>query len=173
VPKCTYDDKGDAPVGCQGKDLCFSLTTVTAGGVGYCWGGCGSDADCQDGQKCQQDIGLCVVSPVTPTKSFGAACTKSDTDVGACNCLYGTAETGYCTSVCEVGVGSLTPDGGGPGCPMGSTCDSIEFRALGYTTPNTGMGGYCAITCAADGGVCPTNSTCTDALASGPDCIPP
>jgi hypothetical protein len=164
LPRCTYDTKGDPPVGCRGNDLCFALTTTTTGGVGYCWGGCQTNADCQDGQQCEPDVGLCVVSPVTPSKSFGSACTPTDSAMGTCNCLYGDTTMGYCTTVCSVGSKLQ--------CPMGSTCDPLEFRVLGYTEPNLGMGGYCTLTCA-DGGACPTGATCTDAVAGGPDCIPP
>jgi hypothetical protein len=170
LPKCTYDDKGDPPVGCVsgltgGNDLCFSYTAGSTGGVGYCWGGCKVDADCQDGQKCQADEGLCMKGVSPPTKAFGAACTLSDTNAGVCNCLYGKSDTGYCSTVCAVGDPT--------GCPAGATCDPIEFRSFGYSVSNTGMGGYCAVQCTADGGACPAPSSCTDVLTAGPDCIPP
>jgi len=165
LPKCSYDDKGGAAVCCHGHDRCFSYSTGTSGGVGYCWGGCKKDGDCQDGQKCQADLGLCLVGAVPPTKKIGAACTSKDTATGACNCFYGSAKDGYCTSVCTVGDAK--------GCPSGFVCDSIEYRSLGYSTPNPGMGGYCAIDCSGDAAACPASSSCTNALAAGPDCIPP
>jgi hypothetical protein len=163
LPKCTYDQVGGAPVGCQGHDTCFAYTGAKEQGIGYCWGGCTKDADCQDGQKCQVDQGLCEKGVTPPTKGFGVACTKSDTNTGVCNCLYGTGNSGYCSTFCVVG---------GPACPSGAVCDSLEARAYGYTTPNTGMAGYCAQTCALDGGSC-VSSSCTNVFASGPDCIPP
>jgi len=133
-------------------------------GAGYCWGGCTQDADCQNGQKCQTDRGECVEGVTPPTKTFGEACVASDLNTGACNCLYGTSNTGYCSSMCIEG---------GPACPQGSVCDTLEARTYGYSTANTGMGGYCAIACGADAGVCPSTSTCTNVFATGPDCIPP
>ena len=164
VPKCNYDKKGSPPVGCQGKDACFSYTLGATGGVGYCFGGCTKDGDCQNGQKCQTDTGYCMAGVVPPTKPVGAACTSKDTTNGVCNCLYGTAKTGYCSSFCIVG---------GPACPQGFVCDSIEYRAYGFSTQNTGMAGYCMLDCSSDAGACPSSATCTNALAGGPDCVPP
>jgi hypothetical protein len=165
IPKCTYDETGDAATGCVGKDMCFAYTTGTQGGVGYCWGGCTQDGDCPQGQKCQTDQGLCVEGVVPPTKAFGAACTKSDSDNGVCNCLYGgSAETGYCSSFCITG-GPAT-------CPAGSICDGLEYRQYGFSTQNPGLGGFCSSTCVGDAETCPANSTCTNIFAAGPDCVP-
>jgi hypothetical protein len=165
IPKCTYDQKGSAASGCVGHDTCNAYTGTKENGIGYCWAGCTKDGDCQDNQKCQIDEGLCVVGLTPPTKSIGAACTKSDTNALVCNCLYGTANTGYCSSFCIVGSSSS--------CTGGTVCDSLEARTYGYTTPNTGMAGYCAYPCTPDGGSCHTNSVCTNVFATGPDCIPP
>jgi hypothetical protein len=164
VPKCTYDKSGGAPQGCVGKDACNAYPITASAGVGYCFGGCTQDADCQDGQKCQTDRGWCLPGVTPPTKSLGAACTDKDNSALVCNCLYGTANTGYCSEHCTIG---------GAACPSGYTCDSLELRLTGYTTPNVGMAGYCTIDCAADAGACPSTATCTNAFASGPDCIPP
>jgi len=167
LPKCTFDKTGDAAVGCAGKDVCNAYTSASAGGVGYCWAGCTQNGDCPTGQQCQTDQGLCMEGLVPPTKTFGAACTKADSDDGACNCLYGgTAETGYCSSFCIVGGPST--------CPVGSVCDGLEYRQYGFTTSNPGMAGFCSAVCAAGdaGPACPANSTCSDAFAAGPDCVP-
>jgi hypothetical protein len=164
VPKCTYDKQGGAPKGCTGKDACNSYPITAAAGVGYCFGGCTQDGDCQDGQKCQTDRGWCLPGVTPPTKSVGADCTASDSTALVCNCLYGTSNTGYCTQFCTIG---------GNQCTSGFTCDSLEIRASGYTTPNTGMAGYCTKVCTGDGGTCPGGASCTNVFAAGPDCIPP
>lgn len=165
LPKCTYDKSGGAAVGCAGKNACWADTGAPENGTGYCFGGCTKDADCQDGQKCQVDQGLCLQGVTPPTKNIGDACTKSDTNALVCNCLYGTGNTGYCSSFCVVG---------GPACPAGYSCDSLELRAYGYSTPNPGTAGYCTKTCAGDAGsTCPPSSSCTNVFAAGPDCIPP
>ena len=165
IPKCTYDSIGTQPSGCQGKDTCYAYTGAKQNGIGYCWAGCTQDADCESGQHCQTDQGLCEKGITPPTKAIGAACTKSDTNAGVCNCLYGTMNTGYCSSFCIVGDTAT--------CPTGMVCDSLEVRAYGYTTPNTGMAGYCAYPCSSDAAACPTSSVCTNVFAAGPDCIPP
>jgi hypothetical protein len=167
LPKCTYDKTGDPAVGCQGKDACFVFTSATSGGAGYCWGGCTQNGDCPTGQQCQTDQGLCMEGVVPPTKTFGTACTKADSDDGACNCLYGgTTDTGYCSTFCVVGAAS--------GCAAGQVCDGLEYRQDGYTMSNPGLGGFCAVACTAGdaGPACPPSSSCTDVLAAGPDCVP-
>ena len=167
LPQCTYDKNGGPAKGCPGKDVCFGDTGATQGGVGYCWGGCTADADCPSGQKCQTDQGLCVEGVVPPTKPFGAACTSADNNNGTCYCLYGANGTGYCSSFCVVGGAST--------CPAGSTCDGLEYRQYGYSTPNAGLGGFCTVACTAGseaGATCPANTSCTNIFAAGPDCIP-
>ena len=163
LPKCTYDKQGGAPQGCVGKDACNAYATTAAAGVGYCFGGCTQDGDCQDGQKCQTDRGWCLPGVTPPTKNVGDSCTSSDSTALVCNCLYGSQKTGYCSEFCTVG---------GTACPNGFVCDSLEIRASGYSTPNTGMAGYCIQSCAGDAAACTTNSTCTNVFAGGPDCIP-
>jgi hypothetical protein len=165
VPKCTYDKQGGAPSGCAGKDTCFDYPTIVETGIGYCWGGCAQDADCQNGQHCQVDQGLCVVGVTPPTKNIGDACTKTDNDTEACYCLYGNNDDGYCSSFCGVGQSGT--------CPSGFVCDPYEYRAYGYTTPNTGMAGYCTKSCVGDAAACPASSSCTNLSVSGPDCVPP
>lgn len=164
LPKCSYDQNGGAPTGCTGKNTCAAYVSTPENGFGYCWGGCTKDPDCSNGQKCQTDQGLCEKGVTPPAKTFGAACTQSDTNALVCNCLYGTNNTGYCTDFCIVGQTT---------CPNGSVCDPFEYHAYGYNTPNTGMSGYCTVTCAGDAAACPAASTCTNLTASGPDCVPP
>jgi hypothetical protein len=166
LPKCTYDKNGGAAVGCTGKDVCNTYPAATQGGVGYCWAGCTRDADCPAGQKCQTDQGLCVEGVAPPTKAFGTPCTQTDSNNGACNCLYGSAGSGYCSSFCITGQAG--------GCPAGATCDALEYRSYGFSTANPGLGGYCTITCGggSDGGTACPASTCTNVFAAGPDCIP-
>ena len=165
VPKCTFDKQGGAPSGCAGKDTCFTYPTITENGVGYCWGGCAKDGDCQSGQHCQVDQGICVVGVTPPTKNIGDACTKADNNTEACYCLYGNNNAGYCSSFCVVGQDGT--------CPSGYSCDAFEYRAYGYTTPNTGMGGYCTKSCAGDASACPSSASCTNLSVGGPDCVPP
>lgn len=164
IPKCSFDKDGGAPSGCAAGDTCFTYASAPQLGYGYCWAACSKDSDCKNGQKCQVDQGWCVQGVQPPTKNLGDSCTSSDTNLGVCNCLYGTNDSGYCSSVCVVG---------GTGCPQGYVCDSLQTRMSGYTTPNAGMGGYCTLDCSGDAGVCPGTSACTNVFASGPDCIPP
>ncbi len=164
LPKCAYDQNGSAATGCAGNDTCNPYPTSKETGFGYCWAGCTKDQDCSDNQKCQVDQGLCVEGVTPPTKNFGDACTKSDTDDEVCNCLYGASNSGYCTDFCVVG---------GNTCPNGAVCDPFLYRAYGYTTSNVGLAGYCTIGCAGDAASCPSSSTCTNVSASGPDCVPP
>jgi len=165
LPKCSYDKQGGTPTGCAGKDTCFAYPSSAQNGVGYCWAGCTSDNDCQSGHHCQVDQGICVIGVTPPTKNIGDACTSKDNDTLACYCLYGNNNTGYCSSFCVVGQTG--------GCPSGFTCDPFEYRAYGYTTPNTGMAGYCTKSCVGDASACPSSSSCTNLSVAGPDCVPP
>ena len=167
VPRCSYDMSGDVPTGCVGKDTCRAFSLAPETGLGYCWGGCIADSDCEAGQHCQTDHGTCVAGVVPPTKTIGEACTATDTNDGACRCFYGDSSgMGYCSSFCVVGAPGM--------CPSGYVCDSLELRLYGYTTQNTGMAGWCVATCvsgsAPDAGACPPNSTCSDISAAGHDC---
>ena len=165
LPKCSYDKQGGTPTGCAGKDTCFAYPSSAQNGVGYCWAGCTSDNDCQSGHHCQVDQGICVIGVTPPTKNIGDACTSKDNDTLACYCLYGNNNTGYCSSFCIVGQTGT--------CPSGFTCDPFEYRAYGYTTPNTGMAGYCTKSCVGDASACPSSSSCTNLSVAGPDCVPP
>lgn len=168
LPKCAYDNTGDRPTGCQGKDTCFTLSEAPESGVGYCWAACAANTDCQTGQKCETNFGLCVATVMPPTKKFGAACTSADSSSGACLCFAGSG-AGYCSNVCTVG---------GAACPDGATCDAVLSLGAGYTQQNVGMGGFCVLTCGADGGTeggasCPTGIPCVTYDVAGPDCLPP
>ncbi len=165
VPKCNYDKSGNAPTGCVGFDTCFTYVSLAENGVGYCWGGCKADQDCSDNQHCQTDQGICVVGVTPPTKNIGDACTKADNSTEACYCLYGTNNSGYCSSYCIVGQAGM--------CPSGYVCDAFEFRAYGYTTPSVAMAGYCTKDCSSDAAACPSSASCSNLSVSGPDCIPP
>jgi hypothetical protein len=166
-PVCYYDMNGGPPTGCQGKDTCIPYGPA---GYGYCWGGCTKDSDCQVGQHCQTDRGVCLAEVVPPTKAIGAPCNGvSDNEVGACNCIGGgESGAGYCESFCIVGDGAS--------CPDGFVCGANE-PILTYSVQNPGIAGRCHLKCSgADAGTgCPagTNSTCSYEWAGGPYCTVP
>jgi hypothetical protein len=150
-------------------------------GVGHCWGGCASDADCAKAganQHCQTDQGLCVTTPVTDVAQ-GQPCDLATT---ACDCITAPGSShGFCAQFCWVG---------GSACSAGSNCETLVPTSAGlldggvgpgpgWTQPNAGLGGFCAPTCDADGGTtlldggaCPSNSTCQSGTVGAPDCRP-
>ncbi len=176
LPACAFAADGSAAVGCVGKDVCnpiaFQLTTPP-GGLGYCLGGCTSDADC-GGESCDKTSGLCLLSVTAPTKRLGASCTTADTTgaTPACNCLLGANGKGFCSTFCTVG---------GTECSAGWFCETQQPTMLtgandastpGFAMPNQGLAGLCVPSCGGDAGACPTNSTCRSTYAGGPGCIP-
>jgi hypothetical protein len=184
LPACVFAGDGTAPSGCVGKDTClpYGFGSNPVQGVGYCFGGCTADTDCVTGEKCETTTGLCKKVVTPPTKNIGDPCTMADANATTppCNCIYNTKTTvGFCTQVCTVG---------GTGCPSGWFCEAQEPKSLtgsndaslpGFTTQNTGLGGFCVPSCQVDGGAmgtdsgaCPTNTTCQDIFAGGAGCIP-
>jgi hypothetical protein len=194
-PQCQYEPDGTAAVGCQGKDVCHAYGTGTDSngnlvGIGFCYGGCVTDADCASAgsnasnaadrvQKCDVPYGICVTTVTPPTLAIGAGCDLSSTT--ACNCITnpGGGTSGYCSTFCREGAG---------GCPGGWVCDlslpttvtsSTDATLAGWTENNPGMGGFCAPSCNldsgtadTDGGTCPPSSTCEASHVGGPDCLP-
>jgi hypothetical protein len=168
LPRCEFKADGMPAVGCAGKDSCQAYTfgtdaTGNAVGYGYCFGGCVADGDCPSGSVCQIDEGLCVKARTTRSKKVGDACTSADYTSGACDCLYGTSGSGFCSSFCLVG--------GGAGCPGGYVCEAYELTSAGFTKETAGMGGQCVPSCGA-GQTCPPSSACSSLYAAGPDCQP-
>lgn len=182
LPVCFLALDGSAPTGCVGTDTCVENTVVLATGgppfgIGYCQGTCTADADCTglgSGFVCQTNYGDCTTSHFNPTKALGTACTAADTANGACNCLTFSSTTGYCSSACVIG---------GPDCPNGWVCDSLQPAVVpdgtggGYSVPAPSMGaaGMCVIPCTTDDAgnpTCPGSLTCVSGTASGPDCLP-
>ena len=162
-PACFFDNAGSAPVGCLANDVCVSYGVVEDAtgnlrGVGYCTGGCTSDAQCPSNQQCQTDWGACVTMKIPPTKAIGAACTNSDNGefTNPSNCFCNVAPTmtdGYCSQFCI--VGSTTAP-----CPTGYTCDGQEpldvvnandAGITGFSKQNTGLAGVCTPTCSIQG----------------------
>jgi hypothetical protein len=178
LPLCSWKDDGTAPTGCAGENACNPYawgqddTTKATVGIGYCFGGCKTDADCEDAgaNKCETKTGLCVRTPDTYTKNIGDACTDADVKQtgSACNCLYATnlagTKSGYCSQFCKVG------DTGA--CASGYTCDSMLPKTkiapddIVFTTAPTGMAGYCLKNCATDAD-CPNNGYCDENAGTG------
>ncbi|MBI2392422.1 MAG: hypothetical protein HYV09_22750 [Deltaproteobacteria bacterium] len=164
LPRCEFSNSTAAPTGCVGKNLCFLYVYTrdpSVAGLGYCLGGCRSDADCTGGDRCQVEDALCVKSSsyYTYTKTIGTACSSGDT---SCNCITASAGTGYCSKVCRVGEAGA--------CPTGYTCDpdlpksdssGALFSALPY-----GMGGYCLKNCTYDTD-CPNSTGCRESGGTG------
>jgi hypothetical protein len=169
LPKCTIPPSGGPPAGCAGNDACYFVSYMPgqAEGVGYCFGGCRSDADCAKagtGQHCQANEGICVrtVLPVQPT---GTGCNVNTANTTtSCNCLSDpTTGLGYCTTFCVEKQ---------PSCSPGYVCETNVPTTAGLNVGHPGLAGYCAKSCASDaGGACPPNSTCQAGTVWGPDCL--
>ena len=191
LPLCTFADDGSAAQGCSGSDKCVPYTwtmssTGTVTGIGFCQGGCQSDADCSTlgaTWKCQTDIGFCTTTPVVrggdagsdAGGTLGSACTAAEGTMGLCNCESNNVTgNGFCTHACVIG---------GTACPDGWTCDNLVSSQLVFnndagtvalTKENIDTVGGCFPSCtrvdASTG--CPVNSTCSKETVVGPDCIP-
>jgi hypothetical protein len=186
LPQCNFKPDGSAVTGCIGKDTCdvagFEPDPNNANaaiGIGYCFGGCESNADCAAGQQCQTDSGLCLKT-LTTDPAVGTGCNQNATPAPTCNCLANTSSgLGYCAQFCKIG---------GTSCGSGQICDaelpteligSNDASIPGWTTANPGLGGFCSPTCNVDagttmieGGTCYPNSTCQAGDLGGPDCLP-
>lgn len=187
LPQCNFKPDGSAVTGCVGKDACFvdgfaqnPSNANAAIGIGYCFAGCDSDADCGTGQHCQTDDGTCVATLATDA-AVGTACTVANgTSTPTCNCISSTQTgKGYCAQFCHTG---------GTECGAGEICDaelplelttSADASIPGWTAANPGLGGFCSPTCTVDGGTaadggngCPPNATCLPGDFGGPDCLP-
>jgi hypothetical protein len=184
LPQCNFKQDGSAVTGCTGKDACFGtgfFNTDASGaniGIGYCFGGCDTDADCSvTGQHCQADEGLCVKSVVTPDAgelAIGTGCNSNGTTAPSCNCIAPSSGLGYCAQFCVTGRNE---------CATGQVCEAqlptqlidtaTDATIAGWTKQNPGMGGWCAPTCTGEGGTCTyPNSTCQTGTVAGPDCEP-
>jgi len=189
LPQCGFAQDGSAATGCVGTDVCNVAGFATSGadgggpvvGIGYCFGGCITDADCPAGNKCQTDEGICLIAPTTGDAPQGTGCKASSTGASTpvCNCIANTSTNeGYCGQFCKTG---------GTACPTGSICDaqlpltlvnSDDASIPGWTTANPGLAGFCSPTCVIDGGAsdeagtCYTNSTCQSGTVGGPNCLP-
>ena len=187
LPQCDFSPSGSAATGCAGKDQCdiYGIGSDASGdplGIGYCYNGCDTDADCTSAganQHCQANEGICVTT-VQTVLPMGDGCDSTSTTTPTCNCIANTTTNlGYCGQFCKVG---------GTECLSGWICDpqlpttltsSTDATIAGWTSDNLGMAGFCAPTCSGnpgktqlDGGACPTNSTCQTGDVGGPDCLP-
>ncbi len=159
LPRCRFAADGSAASGCQGKDACWSTGFVeqdsgagALAGIGYCLGGCDTDADCQGGQQCQAGEGLCVDAAVSAD--------GGDAGAEAQFCVTGRAECAA-GSVCDAALPVAVPQPG------------ADAALAGWTQQNPGMAGSCAQECGGDAGPCSTpGTTCRNDTAAGPDCRP-
>ena len=197
VPQCSFTTNGAAATGCEGNDICWSygFSTDATGaplGIGYCYGGCTSDADCTAAgsnasqaadqvQHCDTLYGICTTTVTTPSLAIGAGC-NSSLMTETCDCVSNQQNNlGFCSSFCK--------QGGTSECPTGWICDLQEPLTLtdemdasmpGWTTINLGLAGFCTPACnidaggatMTDSGACPPNSSCQTADVGGPDCLP-
>jgi hypothetical protein len=173
MPQCQFSPDGMAPVGCLCNDVCafYMVTADPSGaslGIGYCVGGCQTDADCSTAGLtapfCQTDMGVCVSASFTPEPPGTSCNVNSLQSSPPCNCIVDESTgLGYCAPFCVVG---------GAACPCGTTCDSSLPAGKGWTVPNPGMAGVCLATCQPDGGSCPPNSTCRSPDLAGLYCFP-
>jgi hypothetical protein len=173
---CQFDDSTAAPMGCAGKNACNvygwgtdSMTMKTIG-IGYCFGGCKADSDCESGQVCQTEEGLCVKSgtKVTYTKAVGEACTDTDSTAtpAKCNCLYATStKKGYCSSFCK--MGSSGDCGAGFACDAQLPKTKVLDTDTVFTAAPVGMAGYCLKTCTSDADCTAINGYCDENAGVG------
>lgn len=154
LPDCSFGDSTDAPVGCVGKNKCNLLawgrdSDGRATGLGYCFGGCTTDADCPVGNDCQVEEGLCVKSVIAYTKTPGTPCTEADARAPAtCNCVYSRSRrAGYCVDVCYFGETTCDP---GFTCDVGLPASPIRDNDVVFAVVPRGLAGYCLKDCATD-----------------------
>lgn len=180
---CEFDDKGVK--GCNGDKTGCNVYGWGKGddgkvvGVGYCWGGCTSDADCKGGSKCDEADGLCLKKPDNDgyTLKVGDACTKADAEAKPpkCSCLgaFGKAEKGYCSQFCKVGDPKACEGLAGFVCEsMLPKTDDKDGSALFADQPK-GISGNCMKECATDDDCKALNGYCDTNLASGKKvCMP-
>lgn len=178
LPACQWADDGMPAKGCEGENACnpyawgTDTTTMAVVGIGYCFGGCKTDAECADAgsNKCETKTGLCVRTPAVYTKNVGDACTDADSkDPAKCNCLYATnaagTKSGYCSQFCRMGDA-------GTACPTNYTCDAmlpktkIAMDDIVFTKAPTGMAGYCLKNCTADADCEANNGYCEESAGT-------
>lgn len=157
VPTCLFDDTGAAPTGCPGRIACHATSWKDGKGIGYCSGGCETDADCPKWNVCDPVRGGCASSKSAITGALGAPCGGA-----ACMCR-GSTSGNQCVSSCRVG---------GVACPSGFACDAQLDPAM--TTAPSGIQGYCQKICVTDADCAPgvkctqhggmTAKTCTVGL---------
>jgi hypothetical protein len=186
LPACTYKPDGSAVTGCAGKDACLGGNFIADPsdpnvpiGVGFCEGGCDTDADCDTaGQHCQSDQGLCLATVTTNDLPVGTGCNQLAVPAPQCNCIAPASGLGFCAQFCKTG---------GDECAAGSLCDaqlpvslvsSNDAAIAGWTAPNPGLFGFCSPKCEVDGGAqteagtCFPNTMCLSGDLGGPDCLP-
>ncbi|MBI2392853.1 MAG: hypothetical protein HYV09_24930 [Deltaproteobacteria bacterium] len=164
LDKCTFGSTGAAS-GCLGKTGCrpWSWTRVGGGvtGTGYCSAGCGADADCSAGQKCQTESGYCVATVTTYPKAVGATCTASSECACRINALSGL---GYCVKACKTGDATA-------GCPTGFTCDpglpATDTGGALFSGVPSGLLGICWKNCTTDAECTPLGGHCESNTATG------
>jgi hypothetical protein len=168
VQECIFKPDGSAAIGCTGNNACNPnpaglLLQGSSGGViglGYCGGGCMTDADCHGPWKyCATDFGVCVSAPPAALPE-------------PCGCFENTTTmSGFCAKSCVVGRATK--------CPTGTVCDALEPTMItdqtntaspAFTKQNTGLVGTCLPSCT--DGACPDGTTCITSTAAGPDCEP-
>ncbi len=159
---CSFDDSGMAPTGCTASgNVCspYGFGSDMTGkpiGVGFCFGGCQSDADCKvAGEKCDMSDLLCkkAANIKTATAALGTTCDGSSGATYVCNCAATSAAPtmGVCVTSCIVGGTTM--------CPSGFTCDptlpttltsSTGMSSAGFTKIPMGLEGSCVKNCTAD-----------------------
>lgn len=161
---CTFGSTGSAS-GCLGKTACRPYAWARVGGAaqgsGYCVGGCGADADCSAGQRCQTESGYCVATLTTYGKTLGASCTSSS----ECPCRINAGSgLGYCVKACKTGDSVAS-------CPSGFTCDpglpATDTGGALFTGVPSGLTGTCWKNCTSDAECTPLGGHCEANVATG------
>ena len=166
-PACVFDaGSTSAPTGCLGKDGCnyfgYTGSGSTLQGVGYCSGGCTSDADCTGGGVCQIDDGICVATLTPYTKTLGDTCSG-----GECPCVIDPVSlAGLCTRFCITGASSASTCPGGYTCDPGVPATDSGGGALFPSVP-PGLVGSCFKTCTADADCASLGGHCVGNSATG------
>jgi hypothetical protein len=168
LPNCSFKDDGVGPVGCVEGNACNifgwgALTDGTVIGVGYCFGGCRSDAECKrTGERCQVEDSLCRKTVVTYPKLIGDACTQPTSGSAGCNCLASRSGSGYCTTACRFGEAGACP--AGFSCDSGLPKDKLLSDDIVFTKVPAGIMANCLKNCASDADCAGLGSYCDETV---------
>jgi len=171
-PFCSYDstmvsDKCAGGNKCNIAYLGTDTMTMKASAIGFCFGACGTDADCMGtaGQKCQAEDGLCLNADkyVTYAKVAGQGCSRPvGTAAADCNCNFvgdfadgGTSpnpDKGFCTHACVTGAaGNTVCQNAAAGWKCTAKLPTVDDKGAAlFSAQPDDVAGTCALPCTDD-----------------------